>query len=1254
MKKISIYLLVVASIMAGTYLFCSSLDLSGTEANIKDVVIIDKSLENYQELVASSEGKSQVILVENTDTGFPALEREISSLHNVERLHILTHGTSGNFVLGKQQLNEHNLEKFKGFWKSISNSLASEKSELLIYSCQLANGRAGKSFVNRLHNMLGISVAGSEDNTGSDRKGGNWDLEYVAGRIIKEHVLKYIHFKGLLIPYFSELSGASSPFDAMTIFTDNQLIYGDFDSDGDVDIHLYPFSGALVNQFWRNNGSGSFAQVTGASNPFDGITEKAAFYGAQFAFVADWDNDGDDDIFVTRRSAPGQNIFYKNNNGVYQEITGAASPFDLITISGDDQLIYGDFDSDGDIDIHSYAGGGAADNEFWRNNGSGQFAKVVGTGNPFNGLSSKAAFYSSATFARVADWDNDGDVDVFVTKDINSGDNVFYRNDSGIFVKISGVASPFKNITIAFDNQYIFGDFDADGDIDIQASSSNAVTILKFWQNNGSGVFTDVVGTNNPFNNIPNNGAFYNDAAKAFVADWDNDNDADVFVPYRTATDQNILFKQNGTPPVLSSSVPANAATGVAVDANIVLTFSKAVTAVSGKNIVIKRTSNNSTVATIPVTSAQVTGSSTTTITVNPSADFEGTTGLYVLIDEGAFADTDGRIYAGISSSTALAFTTGATPVAPTLTTAAVTVFSTTSATLGGNVTSDGGKAVTERGIVWNTVTGPTVGNNKTSIGAGTGNFSQSIGSLPAGTRIFVRAYAINSVGTSYGNEVDFYTKTTVTSITRANSSPTNASSVSYTVTFAQGVTGLNNADFTLTTTGVAGASLSGLSGSGTTYTVNVNTGTGNGTIRLDFTATTGTQPNVASAFTSGEVYDIYKVSAASNYFRTKNSDADWNQAASWESSPDNVFWITASIFPNSSAASVNVSAGQTINLPNGFNAATGNLNNMGIVNVNSSTLTVSGTLANTGTIKGSGTIVNSSFTNAGTIAPGNSPGILSHTGNLINNGTVNVEIGGTIAGTGYDKILVSGAMTISGTLNVSLINGYVPVLGDEFTIIDAASITGTFSTENLPSVSPRIWQTAYNNADGTVVLKVINDPLPVTLVSFGIVKREAAAVLSWTTSLETNSSHFEVERSAKGLTWRAIGSVKALTESSSLKKYEYLDMNPLSGENLYRLKMIDLDGTFAYSKIRSVVFDEEMISIGTYPNPTADRLFLNVKDAKAISQLGIYNLSGTLMYTSESYPTGGVQVRDLPAGLYILKLVTSRNETRHFKFLKN
>ena len=109
--------------------------------------------------------------------------------------------------------------------------------------------------------------------------------------------------------------------------------------------------------------------------------------------------------------------------------------------------------------------------------------------------------------------------------------------------------------------------------------------------------------------------------------------------------------------PTLSSSVPADNATAVAVDANIVLNFSEAVARQSG-NITIKKTSDNSTIEAIAVTDSKITGTGTTQITINPTSALAGQTEYYVLIAASAFDDASSNSYAGISSTTALSFTT--------------------------------------------------------------------------------------------------------------------------------------------------------------------------------------------------------------------------------------------------------------------------------------------------------------------------------------------------------------------------------------------------------------------------------------------------------------------------------------------------------------------------------------------------------------------------------------------------------------------
>jgi methionine-rich copper-binding protein CopC len=137
------------------------------------------------------------------------------------------------------------------------------------------------------------------------------------------------------------------------------------------------------------------------------------------------------------------------------------------------------------------------------------------------------------------------------------------------------------------------------------------------------------------------------------------------FAGISSTTALNFVSVADTAAPTLSSSTPADNATGVALDSNLVLTFSETVTAVAGKNIVIKK-SDGTTVETISATSAQVTISGLTA-TVNPASNFDYLTGYYVLIDAGAFVDGAANAYAGISSTTVLNFVSIADTAAPTL-----------------------------------------------------------------------------------------------------------------------------------------------------------------------------------------------------------------------------------------------------------------------------------------------------------------------------------------------------------------------------------------------------------------------------------------------------------------------------------------------------------------------------------------------------------------------------------------------------------
>lgn len=130
----------------------------------------------------------------------------------------------------------------------------------------------------------------------------------------------------------------------------------------------------------------------------------------------------------------------------------------------------------------------------------------------------------------------------------------------------------------------------------------------------------------------------------------------------------------------------------------------------------------------------------------------------------------------GIAYGSQVLFATNGPPV---VTTAAVTGITGTGATGGGNVTSDGNQTVTTRGVCWSTAHNPTTSDSYTTDGGGTGSFTSTLSGLLPGTTYYVRAYATNSLGTSYGSEVSFNTSIVLPTVTTASISSSTATTAS-------------------------------------------------------------------------------------------------------------------------------------------------------------------------------------------------------------------------------------------------------------------------------------------------------------------------------------------------------------------------------------------------------------------------------------------------------------------------------------------
>jgi len=178
---------------------------------------------------------------------------------------------------------------------------------------------------------------------------------------------------------------------------------------------------------------------------------------------------------------------------------------------------------------------------------------------------------------------------------------------------------------------------------------------------------------------------------------------------------------------------------------------------------------------------------------------------------------------------------------------------------------------------------------------------------------------------------------------------------------------------------------------------------------------------------------------------------------------------------------------------------------------------------------------------------------------------------------------------------------------------------------------------------DYWVVKLAAEEPsLPVTLADFEAKAEQNTVVLTWKTTSETKSDYFEVQHSTAGKSWNSLGMVKSKGESSNVVNYQFVHSITVGGaNNLYRLKTVDLDKTFTYSTIKTVKFDGG-IEVEIYPNPVSDVLKIKGVQMNEIKGMVIFNSAGRIMYRSGPVVRSEIDLKGLPAGVYVAKMIKS------------
>ena len=212
------------------------------------------------------------------------------------------------------------------------------------------------------------------------------------------------------------------------------------------------------------------------------------------------------------------------------------------------------------------------------------------------------------------------------------------------------------------------------------------------------------------------------------------------------------------------------------------------------------------------------------------------------------------------------------------------------------------------------------------------------------------------------------------------------------------------------------------------------------------------------------------------------------------------------------------------------------------------------------------------------------------------------------LRGAGVTEIIIRSGGTLNFDLSAVRINNGD---GDKITIEAGGTLEAIggvyFEGEFFPSV------VVGTDINGPEVIE--NGALPITLEAFEGRFEDGEIKLNWVTSNEEVFSHFELQRSHNGEDYNVIDEIYGTGGIETIAQYSHTDRNPLIGHNYYRLKAIDLDGSFEYSRAIHVLNPNTEKKISIYPNPVIDHFNVELNFKPSDGTVLIYNMRGEIIF---------------------------------------
>ncbi|MBA3899983.1 MAG: DUF2341 domain-containing protein, partial [Bacteroidetes bacterium] len=198
--------------------------------------------------------------------------------------------------------------------------------------------------------------------------------------------------------------------------------------------------------------------------------------------------------------------------------------------------------------------------------------------------------------------------------------------------------------------------------------------------------------------------------------------------------------------------------------------------------------------------------------------------------------------------------------------------------------------------------------------------------------------------------------------------------------------------------------------------------------------------------------------------------------------------------------------------------------------------------------------------------------------------------------------------------------------------------------------------QTEYNNQNNApaflvpACIGVESNPFPVTWLNFDGYLNNNEVKLNWSTASEIDAAYFHVQRSKDAISFETIGGVKANGNTFSVSNYKFTDPKPLAGVSYYRLKQVDYDGNFNFSKLVAVDFIRINGQIKIYPNPSKDYITIETTN-ESLGNVKLSDFSGRVIFEKHfDNSSSKIDLSSLVPGFYIITF----NQTESFKIIKN